>query len=60
LANDLEATEQLLERLNSELTTLNANKKIKQAQLDELTAQAQLMEKRLNAATKLISGLSRE
>ncbi len=50
----------MLERLNSELTTLNANKKIKQAQLDELTAQAQLMEKRLNAATKLISGLSRE
>jgi hypothetical protein len=31
LSQDLEATEQLLERLNSELTELNANKKIKQA-----------------------------
>ena len=60
MSQDLEATEQLLERLNSELTELNANKKIKQAQLDELTEQAELMEKRLKAATKLISGLSRE
>lgn len=39
---------------------MNENKKIKQAQLDELTTQAELMEKRLNAAKKLISGLSRE
>jgi dynein heavy chain len=60
LQSDLEATESLLERLNSELNLLNENKKIKQAQLDELTNQAQLMERRLNAATKLITGLSRE
>ena len=57
---DLSATESLLERLNNELSVLNENKKIKQAQLDELSAQAELMGKRLNAAKKLISGLSRE
>lgn len=60
LQQDLEATESLLERLNSDLTVLNENKRIKQAQLDELSNQAELMEKRLNAATKLITGLSRE
>lgn len=56
----MEATELLLDRLNSELNLLNDNKRIKQAQLDELSAQAELMERRLNAATKLITGLSRE
>jgi len=38
LQADLEETEKLLDRLNSELNLLNENKRIKQAQLDELSA----------------------
>jgi dynein heavy chain len=39
---------------------LNENRDIKQKRLDDLTAEANIMIKKLNAATKLISGLGRE
>ena len=57
---ELNETNVLLNKLESELADLNKNKDQKQAILDELTHQANLMEKRLNAAVKLITGLGRE
>jgi len=42
------------------LHDLNENKEKKQSVLDELTKQANLMSRRLNAAKKLIDGLGRE
>jgi len=42
------------------LQGLQDNKSIKQKRLDELTSEAENMKAKLNAATKLITGLSRE
>lgn len=53
-------TEELLDKLEKELKELNATRKEKQDILDELTATALLMAKRLKAAKKLITGLGRE
>jgi len=49
-----------LNKLNSELKELNENREIKQKRLDDLTAEANVMIRKLNAATKLITGLGRE
>jgi dynein heavy chain len=57
---DLAKTEEELELLNKELAELEDNRQKKQARLEDLTASANLMAKRLNAAEKLISGLQRE
>jgi len=60
LREELMETEVVLEQLNRDLYDLNENREKKQAILDRLTAEAQLMERRLTAARKLISGLGHE
>lgn len=57
---DLAATEQNLKELNESLAILNADKKIKADELQELEDQSNLMTRKLNAASKLISGLGSE
>ena len=60
LREELMETEVVLEQLNKDLYELNDNREKKQAILDRLTAEAQIMERRLTAAKKLISGLGHE
>merc|ERR1712224_323119 len=57
---ELAVTEKLLAELNAELKELNDKFVIKKTQLDELTEKVQSMERKLNAATKLIDGLGGE
>lgn len=57
---DLAQTEANLKELNDSLAVLNADKKIKADELQELEDMANLMTKKLNAATKLITGLGGE
>jgi dynein heavy chain len=57
---DLATTEANLKELNDSLAVLNADKKIKSDELQELEDLANLMTKKLNSAQKLISGLSGE
>ena len=56
----LAATEKLLGELNAELAELNAKLTIAQTELDKLTEQTETMERQLNAAMKLITGLGAE
>jgi dynein heavy chain len=49
-----------LDALNKNLAELNANKKIKQDELDELTRISNEMTRKLNAASQLITGLGSE
>ncbi len=60
LQSELESTLAQKNQLEKELAELEENRRIKQGRLDELTADAALMKKKLSAATKLIQGLSRE
>ena len=60
LNEELKETNALIDRLNKDLGDLEENRSKKQARLDDLTEQATKMEKKLNAAKKLISGLGRE
>lgn len=60
LKEELAATKAQLETLQKDLAELDDNRQKKQARLDDLTHQANLMERRLNAAKKLINGLQRE
>ena len=60
LRDELKETEDLLAKLNKDLTELHENQIKKQAKLDELTNEANIMERRLTAAKKLITGLGRE
>jgi dynein heavy chain, axonemal len=57
---ELEELRELLDRLKKELGELNVEFKRANGELMELQYQAQLMEKRLNAASKLITGLTGE
>jgi len=57
---DLAATEAALKELNDNLAILNAEKKIKSDELQELEDQSNMMTRKLNAASKLISGLGSE
>lgn len=57
---DLAATEAALKELNDNLAILNAEKKIKADELQELEDQSNMMTRKLNAASKLISGLGSE
>lgn len=60
LSSELAITEKLLFELNAELKELNDKFIIKKTQLDELTEKVAQMERKLNAATKLIDGLGGE
>lgn len=60
MAIDLEQINNLVETLTKQLHEANENRIKKQARLDELTQQATTMERKLNAAEKLLSGLGRE
>jgi len=60
LRDELKETEELLDKLKKDLHELHENQIKKQATLDELTKEANIMERRLTAAKKLISGLGRE
>jgi dynein heavy chain len=57
---DLAITEANLKELNDSLAVLNAEAKIKKDELDELEAQSAMMTRKLNAASKLITGLGSE
>lgn len=57
---ELEETEQLLVDLKSQLEELRTQKDEQEATLKELTDKKESMQKKLNAATKLITGLGRE
>lgn len=57
---DLRETKELVESLSKQLAEAQENQRKKQARLSELTEQATTMERRLNAAEKLLSGLGRE
>jgi len=50
----------LVKTLTEQLNEANENSRKKKARLDELSYQAKTMERRLNAAEKLLSGLGRE
>lgn len=54
---DIEAK---LKDLNEKLQVLNSNRAIKQAELDELEAKSREMQRKLDAASKLITGLGSE
>jgi len=54
---DLATTEANLKELNDSLAVLNADKKLKSDELQDLEDLANLMTRKLNAAQKLISGL---
>ena len=57
---ELAETEANLKELNLKLAELNANMQEKQIELNGLKAESEKMQKRLDAATKLITGLSSE
>ena len=57
---DLAATEAALKELNDSLAVLNAEKKVKVDELQELEDQSNMMTRKLNAASKLITGLGSE
>lgn len=57
---DLAATEAALKELNDSLSILNAEKKLKSDELQELEDQSNMMTRKLNSASKLISGLGSE
>lgn len=57
---ELAETEASLAQINKTLGQLNANKKIKQEELDELTKISNEMTRKLNAASQLINGLGSE
>lgn len=57
---ELEETEQLLVDLKSQLEELRTQKDEQEGTLKELTDIKESMQKKLNAATKLITGLGRE
>jgi len=57
---DLAATEAALKELNDSLSVLNAEKKLKSDELQELEDQSNMMTRKLNSASKLISGLGSE
>lgn len=57
---DLENLMDLLSQLNAEISDLNVNYAAANGELTELQLQASLMEKRLNVASKLITGLTGE
>lgn len=56
----LESTVTLLAKLQAELNELNSKLEIAQTELDKLTEQTETMERQLNAAVKLITGLGAE
>ena len=57
---ELEDTKNLVKTLTEQLNEANENSRKKKTRLDELSTQAKTMERRLNAAEKLLSGLGRE
>ena len=57
---ELEELKELLSGLKKELGELNVQFKQANGELNDLQHQAQLMEKRLQAASKLITGLTGE
>ena len=57
---ELAETEANLKELNAKLAELNADKEIKESELNQLMEESARMQKRLDAATKLITGLSSE
>lgn len=57
---DLAITEANLKELNDNLAVLNAEAKIKKDELNELEEQSAMMTRKLNAASKLITGLGSE
>lgn len=57
---ELAETEANLAELNAKLDELNADMREKQTELNSLKAESEKMQKRLDAATKLITGLSSE
>ena len=57
---DLAETEAKLKDVTEKLNELNSKKKIKQDELDELEAKSMEMQRKLNAASKLITGLGSE
>jgi dynein heavy chain len=57
---ELAATEASLKELNEKLADLNAKRTVKEDELADLTLKSNIMTKRLNAATKLITGLGSE
>ena len=57
---ELRQTEANLKELNESLAELNANKAIKQGELDILEARSAEMTRKLNSASKLITGLGAE
>jgi dynein heavy chain len=60
MERELNETQELLVKLSKDLKELNERREEKQSVLNNLTEQANLMNKRLNAAKKLITGLGRE
>ncbi len=60
LQKDLAQTKQQVEELNSQLATLRAQFEEKTAEQQDLKAKADLMERRLVAASRLIAGLGSE
>lgn len=57
---DLRKTKDLLDKLTAEVADLQKQSDIKTARLNELTATAETMARKLNAAKKLITGLTGE
>jgi chromosome segregation ATPase len=57
---DLAQTEAMLKELNDSLAILNADKKIKGDELQDLEDTANLLNAKLSAAEKLITGLGGE
>lgn len=57
---DLAETEAKLKDVTEKLNVLNANKAVKQAELDDLEAKSREMQRKLDAASKLINGLGSE
>lgn len=57
---DLAETEARLKDVTEKLNDLEAKKAIKQAELDELERMSKIMTRKLNAASKLITGLGSE
>lgn len=59
-SKDLAQTQEDVARLNGELEALNKSLQEKSAEQQELKAKADLMQRRLTAASKLIDGLASE
>jgi uncharacterized protein with ParB-like and HNH nuclease domain len=57
---DLSETEARLKEVTEKLEELNHNTAIKQTELDELEAIQKVMQRKLDAASKLITGLGSE